>query len=139
MCLGRTVFRWHGSLVSTYWAENGSASARLLTGGVITPQSAVRLNDDQRRRLAAQAKGLGQKLLAEMATIVTPERRAAGRSYWARKLYAALQSVRAGSVDCGVGDRAERVSQTGRVRTSLLLSVSENRIRAEMNRYLSPG
>ena len=33
----------------------------------------LRLNDDQRRRLAAKAKGLGRKLLAEMATIVTPE------------------------------------------------------------------
>jgi putative transposase len=33
----------------------------------------VRFNDDQRRRLAAKAKGLGQKLLAEVATIVTPE------------------------------------------------------------------
>ena len=32
----------------------------------------LRLNDDQRRRLAAKAKGLGRKLLAEMATIVTP-------------------------------------------------------------------
>src|SRR5258708_21342250 len=31
------------------------------------------LNDDQRRRLAAKAKGLGRKLLAEVATIVTPE------------------------------------------------------------------
>jgi hypothetical protein len=33
----------------------------------------LRLNDDQRRRLAAEAKGLGRKLLAEVATIVTPE------------------------------------------------------------------
>src|ERR1700726_3625356 len=33
----------------------------------------LRLNDDQRRRLAVKAKGLGRKLLAEMATIVTPE------------------------------------------------------------------
>src|SRR4029453_10727563 len=32
----------------------------------------LRLNDDQRRRLAAKAKGLGRKLLAEVATIVTP-------------------------------------------------------------------
>ena len=32
-----------------------------------------RLTDDQRRRLAARAKGLGRKLLAEVATIVTPE------------------------------------------------------------------
>ena len=33
----------------------------------------LRLNDDQRRRLAAKAKGVGRKLLAEVATIVTPE------------------------------------------------------------------
>jgi hypothetical protein len=31
----------------------------------------MRFNDDQRRRLAAMAKGLGRKLLAEVATIVT--------------------------------------------------------------------
>jgi hypothetical protein len=33
----------------------------------------VRLNDDQRRRLTAKAKGLGRKLLAELATVVTRE------------------------------------------------------------------
>ena len=33
----------------------------------------LRLNKDQRRRLVAKAKGLGRKLLAEVATIVTPE------------------------------------------------------------------
>ena len=33
----------------------------------------LRLTDNQRRRLAAKAKGLGRKLLAEVATIVTPE------------------------------------------------------------------
>jgi hypothetical protein len=33
----------------------------------------LRLTDDQRRRLAVKAKGLGRKLLAEVATIVTPE------------------------------------------------------------------
>jgi transposase InsO family protein len=32
----------------------------------------LRLTDDQRRRLAVKAKGLGRKLLAEVATIVTP-------------------------------------------------------------------
>jgi putative transposase len=32
-----------------------------------------RFNDDQRRRLAAKAKGLGRKFLAEIATLVTPE------------------------------------------------------------------
>src|SRR5216684_3461174 len=44
----------------------------------------VRLNDDQRRRLAAKAKGIGRKLLAEVATIVTPETLLA----WHRKLIA---------------------------------------------------
>jgi transposase len=44
----------------------------------------VRLNDDQRRRLAAKAKGLGRRLLAEFATIVTPETLLA----WHRKLIA---------------------------------------------------
>jgi len=33
----------------------------------------VRFNDDQRRRLAAKAKGLGRRILAEVATIVTLE------------------------------------------------------------------
>jgi hypothetical protein len=33
----------------------------------------LRFNDDQRRRLAAKAKGLGRRLLQEVATIVTPE------------------------------------------------------------------
>ena len=32
-----------------------------------------RLNDEQRRRLAVKAKGVGRKPLAEVATIVTPE------------------------------------------------------------------
>ena len=44
----------------------------------------LRLNDDQVRRLAAKSKGLGRKLLAEVATIVTPERLLA----WHRKLIA---------------------------------------------------
>src|SRR5712691_4906922 len=44
----------------------------------------MRLNDDQRRRLAAKAKGLGRKLLAEVATIVTPE----PLLVWHRKLIA---------------------------------------------------
>src|SRR3954454_10934309 len=44
----------------------------------------VRFNDDQRRRLAAKAKGLGRKHLAEVATLVTPETLLA----WHRKLIA---------------------------------------------------
>jgi len=44
----------------------------------------LQLNDDQRRRLAARAKGLGRKLLSDVATIVTPETLLA----WHRKLIA---------------------------------------------------
>src|SRR6266478_3224381 len=44
----------------------------------------LRLKDGQRRRLAAKAKGLGRKILAEVATIVTPETLLA----WHRKLIA---------------------------------------------------
>src|SRR2546423_6492996 len=44
----------------------------------------VRFNDDQRRRLTAKAKGLGRRILAEVATIVTPETLLA----WHRKLIA---------------------------------------------------
>jgi putative transposase len=44
----------------------------------------LRFNDNQRRRLAAKAKGLGRKILAEIATLVTPETLLA----WHRKLIA---------------------------------------------------
>jgi hypothetical protein len=44
----------------------------------------VRFNDDQRRRLAAKAKGLERKHLADVATLVTPETLLA----WHRKLIA---------------------------------------------------
>jgi putative transposase len=44
----------------------------------------LRLTDNQRGRLAAKAKGLGKKLLRELATIVTPETLLA----WHRKLIA---------------------------------------------------
>jgi hypothetical protein len=44
----------------------------------------LRLHDDQRRRLAAKAQGLGRKRLAAVATVVTPETLLA----WHRKLIA---------------------------------------------------
>jgi hypothetical protein len=52
----------------------------------------LRLNDDQRHRLAARAKRLGRKVLAEVATIVTPQTLLA----WHRKLIAQKYD---GSVD----------------------------------------
>ena len=44
----------------------------------------LRFNDDQRRRLAVKAKELGRKILAEVATVVTPETLLG----WHRKLIA---------------------------------------------------
>jgi putative transposase len=44
----------------------------------------LRFNDDQRRRLAVRAKGLGRKLLLEVATLVTPDTLLT----WHRKLIA---------------------------------------------------
>jgi hypothetical protein len=44
----------------------------------------LRFSDDQRRRLAAKAKKLGRRLLAHVATVVTPETLMA----WHRKLIA---------------------------------------------------
>jgi hypothetical protein len=44
----------------------------------------LRFTDEQRRRLAAKAKGMGRKLLAEVATLVTPETLLA----WHRQLIA---------------------------------------------------
>ena len=44
----------------------------------------LRFTDDQRRRLAAKAKGLGKRALSRVATIVTPETLLA----WHRKLIA---------------------------------------------------
>jgi hypothetical protein len=44
----------------------------------------IRFTDGQRRRLAAKAKGLGRKILEQVATIVTPDRLLA----WHRRLIA---------------------------------------------------
>ena len=44
----------------------------------------LRLSDDQRRRLAVRAKKLGRKLLADVASLVTPDTLLA----WHRKLIA---------------------------------------------------
>src|SRR5437773_12576319 len=44
----------------------------------------LRFNDDQRRRLSVKAKKLGRKILAQVATVVTPETLLG----WHRKLIA---------------------------------------------------
>src|SRR6266852_6055961 len=76
----------------------------------------VRLNDDQRRRLAAKAKGLGRKLLAEVATIVTWETLLA----WDRKLIAQKYD---GSAQRGPG----RPRTAGEIEALVLRMAEENR------------
>src|SRR5712692_2224002 len=76
----------------------------------------MRLNDDQRRRLAAKAKGLGRKLLAEVATVVTPETLLA----WHRKLIAQKYDGRA--------HRAPRRPRTaGEIEALVVRMAEENR------------
>src|SRR5512132_3770310 len=65
----------------------------------------LRLNDDQRRRLAAKAKGLGRNLLAEVATIVTPET----LLRWQRRLIA-QNTTGAENADPGVPARLRRLN-----------------------------
>ena len=76
----------------------------------------LRLSDDQRRRLAARAKGLGRKLLAEVATIVTPETWLA----WRRKLIAQKYD---GSAKRGPG----RWRSTGEIEALVVRMARENR------------
>lgn len=76
----------------------------------------VRLNDDQRRRLAARAKGLGRKVLADIATIVTP----ATLMEWHRKLIAQKYD---GSGKRGPG----RPRTVGEIETLVVRMAQENR------------
>ena len=76
----------------------------------------LRLNDDQRRRLATKAKGLGRKILAEVATIVTPETLLA----WHRKLIAQKYD--------GTGNRqAGRPRKAGEIEALIVRMAEENR------------
>ena len=76
----------------------------------------LRLTDDQRRRLAAKAKGLGRRLLAEVATIVTPDTLLA----WHRKLIAQKYD---GSARRGPG----RPRTAGEIEALVVRMAQENR------------
>jgi putative transposase len=76
----------------------------------------LRFNNEQRRRLAAKAKGLGRKILAEVATIVTPETLLA----WHRRLIAQKYD--------GSGKRAPgRPHTAGEVEALVVRMAEENR------------
>src|SRR5262249_12961649 len=77
----------------------------------------LRLNDDQRRRLAVKAKGLGRRLLAEVAAIVTPETWLA----WHRKLIAQRYD--------GIGKRGTgRPRVAGEMSALVARMANENRV-----------
>ena len=76
----------------------------------------LRLSDDQRRRLAAKTKGLGRTILAEVATLVTPETLLS----WRRKLIARKYD--------GTGKRGAGRSRTAAELEALVLRLAgENR------------
>lgn len=76
----------------------------------------LRLNNNQRRRLAARAKRLGLKVLAELATIVTPETLLA----WHRKL---ITQKYDGSAQRGPGRRRAAAE----IETLVVRMAEENR------------
>ena len=76
----------------------------------------LRLNDDQRRRLATKAKGLGRKILAEAATIVTPETLLA----WHRRLIAQKH-------DGTANRRPGRPRKAGEIEALIVRMAEENR------------
>ena len=76
----------------------------------------LRFRDDQRRRLAAKAKELSRKLLAEVATIVTPETLLA----WHRRLIAQKYD---GTANRGPG----RPRKAAEIEALIVRMVEENR------------
>src|SRR5262252_5282679 len=76
----------------------------------------LRLNDDHRRRLASKAKRLGRKMLAAVATIVTPETLLA----WHRRLIAQKYD---GSWQRGPG----RPRTSGKIEALVVKMATENR------------
>ena len=79
-------------------------------------QKRLRFNDDQGRRLAARAKGLGRKLLREVATIVTPETLLA----WHRRLIAQKYDG-SGKRGCG------RPRKSGEIEDLVIRMAEDNR------------
>src|SRR5262245_13095258 len=76
----------------------------------------LRFNDDQRRRLADKAKGLGRELLTEVATLVTPDTLLA----WHRRLIAQKYD--------GSDNRGQGRPRTGAEVETLVVSLAtENR------------
>jgi len=76
----------------------------------------LRFSDDQRRRLAVKAKGLGRKILADFATIVTPDTLLA----WHRRLIAQKYD---GSSNRGPG----RPRKGGEIETLIVRMSEDNR------------
>jgi transposase InsO family protein len=76
----------------------------------------LQFTDDQRRRLAAKAKGLGRKVLVELGTIVTPETLLA----WHRRLIAQKYD---GSKKRGPG----RPQTPGKIESLVVQMAKENR------------
>ena len=74
------VGRQQSAVIAYLVEENRVLKEQLESGG-----RRLRFTDDQRRRLAAQGKPLGRKVLGQIATIVTPDTILA----WHRKLIAA--------------------------------------------------
>src|SRR3954453_9524604 len=68
----------------------------------------LRFTDEQRRRLAAKAKGLGRRALAAVATVVTPETLLAWHRKRGRPKVRWNLSSRAGQTADGKHDRISR-------------------------------
>ena len=77
----------------------------------------LRLNDDQRRRLAAKAKRLGRSILKEVSTIVTPDTLLA----WHRRLIAQ-------KYDGSARRKPGRPRKAGEVESLVVIMAQENRL-----------
>ncbi len=104
-----TVSGWvhrHQADVIAYLVEENRVLKEQMKG------RALRLNDDQRRRLAALAKMLGRKALDRVATIVTPDT----LMRWHHRLIALKWTY-----------KAERVGRPDLMKTIAALSITSRR------------